>query len=169
MMLQAVFRTSWICFLLFSIGASLPHRKGPVQAGSGVGSGSSTGSGYARDSRYGGGSYSRGGAYSRYSHGSSGSSMDAELAKMIAELVGLGPNRPSIQSHWHADHIPLGMIQAAPVYPSSHIIHSSSGYQRVRDSQTDNKYTTDTFNDIPVPGVPQDQPGSGSQWPQKTR
>uniref|UniRef100_A0A3Q3FGK3 Uncharacterized protein n=1 Tax=Kryptolebias marmoratus TaxID=37003 RepID=A0A3Q3FGK3_KRYMA len=148
MMLQAVFRTSWICFLLFIIGACYPVKKGPLVSQPGyVGAGSGLGTG----------SYTRHGSRS----GSSGSSMNAGIVEMIAAMMLLGPNHPSIQSHWAADQIPLSMIERRPVYPSSHVIHTNSGYQRVQDSQTDSKYTTDdAYYYVPVPGVPQDTQGT---------
>lgn len=196
-------RTSWIFFLLFSFGASTPIRKGETwlnlkfvpmtlfvircillpgwqltkssgfncvlcsgQSGSGYTSygSSKTRPGYSSSS----GSYS--GVSSKINHGRS---FDERLSLMIEDMMHLGPNRVSMESHWNVDHIPLGMIQKPyVVYPSSHVIYSNSGYQRAQETHTDRKYTTETFDDIYVPGVPRDhhdQSETGSHhWPQKT-
>ncbi|MEQ2175610.1 hypothetical protein GOODEAATRI_019653 [Goodea atripinnis] len=56
----------------------------------------------------------------------------------------------------------MGTVETRPVYPSSLIVHTNSGYQRARDFRTDSKYTEDTFDHIPQPGTPKNPGSSGS-------
>uniref|UniRef100_A0A8C6LNW6 Uncharacterized protein n=1 Tax=Nothobranchius furzeri TaxID=105023 RepID=A0A8C6LNW6_NOTFU len=168
MMVQSVLSISWVCFLLFSIGAGFPARKVPYGAGSEYTTGGDTssdaGSGYKSGGpRLGAGSkFTSGSAFSGFG---SDSALDAGIAQMVAELMSLRPNRPYVQFPWNSDHIPLDMVEELPVYPSSHVVHSSSGYQRARDLRTDNKYTEETFSDIPMPEIS----GTGHQLHRKSK
>lgn len=49
---------------------------------------------------------------------------------MVASLLGLSPDgsRPLLQGHWSARHVPLGMVATRPVYPSSLVVHTGSGW-----------------------------------------
>ncbi|MEQ2249759.1 hypothetical protein ILYODFUR_032625 [Ilyodon furcidens] len=141
MMLQCVFRSSCICLLLFSFGACAPARKG---------------SGFAV-----------GGAFSGVGAGSyvgSKAGQDAGISQMIADLLRLSPygSRPLLQFHWSSPQVPQRMAATRPVFPSSLVVHSDSGYQQARDFRTDSKYTEDIFHHIPKPGTPQ-TPESGSK------
>ncbi|MEQ2294862.1 hypothetical protein AMECASPLE_008208 [Ameca splendens] len=166
MMLQCVFRSSCICLLLFSFGACAPARKGqiPSQSGSGAGSGSSGGDSFARGT---GSGFAVGGAFSGVGAGSyvgSKAGQDAGISQMIADLLRLSPydSRPLLQFQWSSPRVPKRMAATRPVFPSSLIVHSDSGYQRARDFRTDSKYTQDIFHHIPKPGTPQ-SPESGSK------
>uniref|UniRef100_A0A8C6LVJ9 Uncharacterized protein n=1 Tax=Nothobranchius furzeri TaxID=105023 RepID=A0A8C6LVJ9_NOTFU len=112
------------------------------------------------------------GAKSGFSTGFSGfgsdGSLDAGIAQMVAELMSLRPNRHYVQFPWNSAHIPLDMVEERPVYPSSHVIHSSSGYQRARDLRTDNKYTQETFDNIPM-SAKDAQEATGHQWQHKSK
>uniref|UniRef100_A0A8C6W0M2 Uncharacterized protein n=1 Tax=Nothobranchius furzeri TaxID=105023 RepID=A0A8C6W0M2_NOTFU len=157
-MWQSVLSISWICFLLFSTGASFPVKKVPYGTGSGYkdsGEGFGAGSGFTSGSSFSGFGYDE--------------SLDAGIAQMVAELMGLRPNRPYVQFPWTSAHIPLDMVEERPVYPSSHVVHSSSGYQRARDLRTDSKYTQETFSDIPMPEMHKDTTGTGHQWHHKSK
>uniref|UniRef100_A0A3Q2R1C1 Uncharacterized protein n=1 Tax=Fundulus heteroclitus TaxID=8078 RepID=A0A3Q2R1C1_FUNHE len=161
MVLQGVFKSSWVCLLLFSIAACAPARKGHPNAGYFSG-----GSGYSR-----GGPGSEGASFGFtsgvYSNVGSPAAQDAGISQMIAGLMGLSPygSRP-LQFHWGSPQVPLDMVEKRPVFPSSLIIHSNNGYQRARDFRSDSKYTKETFDNIPQSGMPQN-PDSGSKGQQK--
>ncbi|XP_017166223.1 uncharacterized protein LOC103481862 [Poecilia reticulata] len=168
---QCVFRNSWICLLLFSVGACVPVRKDQrvPQAGS-------TTSGVSVDFGSGGAGSSAGfrsavGVSSVVDAGSDvdcSPAQDAHIFQMIADMLSLDPHssRPLLQAHWSAPQIPQGMAASRPVNPSSLIVHTDGDYQQARDFPSDSKYTQDTFDHIPVPGTPQ-HPGSGSKEHQK--
>ncbi|MEY6296493.1 hypothetical protein WJF85_29015, partial [Salmonella enterica subsp. enterica serovar Corvallis] len=164
MMIQDMFRNSWMCLLLFSFCTCAPAQKS--QTGGGY---HSRGSGYRRGSTgsVGGAAFDintgSGPASSFYGAGYS-ATQDAAIAQMVADLLRLSPygSRPLLQSHWSYPHVPVEMVETRPVFPSSLIVQTNSGYQRARDFRTDSKYTEDTFDHIPQPGTPQN-PGSGSK------
>ncbi|MEQ2259057.1 hypothetical protein XENORESO_006010 [Xenotaenia resolanae] len=89
---------------------------------------------------------------------------DAAIAQMVTDLLRLSPysSRPLLQSHWSSHNVPMGMVETRPVYPSSLIVNTNSGYQRARDFRTDSKYTDDTFDHVPQPRTPKNS-GSGSK------
>uniref|UniRef100_A0A3B3D9K5 Uncharacterized LOC112154377 n=2 Tax=Oryzias melastigma TaxID=30732 RepID=A0A3B3D9K5_ORYME len=133
-----VVKISWMVFVLFSIGACLPAKQG--QSGSGVGS---AGSGYSSTSG------------SSVGSGSDGNLFDqqlASIARFLAEILSFRPNRPFPREAWTSEHVPVGSVEQRPLYPSSHVVQSSSGYQRARDFSSDAKYTTDIFDHLDVDG-----------------
>ncbi|XP_023805015.2 uncharacterized protein LOC144981315 [Oryzias latipes] len=147
-MALCVVKVSWMVFLLFSIGACLPAKQGQ----SGSGSGSRSGSGFG-SAGYNSGYTSSGG--SRYSTGSSvgsgseGNLFDQQLAtiaRFIAEILSFGPSRPFPREAWTSEHVPVRSLARRPLYPSSHVVKTSSGYQRARDFSSDAKYTQDIFD-----------------------
>uniref|UniRef100_A0A3Q2PLI9 Uncharacterized protein n=1 Tax=Fundulus heteroclitus TaxID=8078 RepID=A0A3Q2PLI9_FUNHE len=162
MVLQGVFKSSWICLLLFSIAACAPAKKGHLNAGYFSG-----GSG-SRRVRPGSDGASFGFTSGVGSNVGSPAAQDAGISQMIAGLMGLRPygSRPLLQFHWSSPQVPLDMVEKRPVYPSSLIIHSNNGYQRARDFRSDSKYTKETFDNIPQPGAPQN-PDSGSKGQQR--
>ncbi|KAK5614896.1 hypothetical protein CRENBAI_010030 [Crenichthys baileyi] len=135
------------------------------ETGSGTGSGSSVGDSFGFGS---GSSFAVGGAFSGVGAGSyvgSKAGQDAGVSQMIADLLRLSPygSRPLLQFHWSSPQVPQGMVATRPVFPSSLIVHTDSGYQRARDFRTDSKYTQDTFDHIPQPGTPQTSGSKGHQ------
>uniref|UniRef100_A0A3B3BZM1 Uncharacterized protein n=1 Tax=Oryzias melastigma TaxID=30732 RepID=A0A3B3BZM1_ORYME len=131
-------KISWIVFLLFNLGACVPVKKDQSGPGSVPGLGT---------------------AGSGYSVGSSGSDFDQQLANVahfIAEVLRFMPSRPFPREAWTSDHVPLGMVEQRPLYPSSHVVKSSNGYQRARDFSADAKYTQDIFDHIDIDGGKQD-------------
>uniref|UniRef100_A0A3P9IGH0 Uncharacterized protein n=1 Tax=Oryzias latipes TaxID=8090 RepID=A0A3P9IGH0_ORYLA len=139
MMALCVMKSSWIVFLLFSLGACIPVKQG--QSGTGSLSGFGT-------------------ASSGYS--GSGSDMNlfdqqlASIAHFVAEILRFMPNRPFPRDAWTSDQVPLGTVEQRPLYPSSHLVKTSSGYQRARDFTSDAKYTQDIFDHINVDGGKQE-------------
>uniref|UniRef100_A0A8C7YDQ4 Uncharacterized protein n=1 Tax=Oryzias sinensis TaxID=183150 RepID=A0A8C7YDQ4_9TELE len=87
-----------------------------------------------------------------------GSGWDAEAGRIVANAWRLRPDRPFPRLAWTSAHVPLGMVGERPVYPSSYVAKSNNGYQRVRDSSSDAKYSQDTFGHIPLP-APHERPG----------
>lgn len=83
---------------------------------------------------------------------------DAEFDHAAAGMWRLRPDRPFPQMAWTSAHVPLGMVEQRPLYPSSYLVKTSSGYQRTRDSSSDAKYTQDIFGHIPLP-EPHKAPG----------
>uniref|UniRef100_A0A8C7WSW9 Uncharacterized protein n=1 Tax=Oryzias sinensis TaxID=183150 RepID=A0A8C7WSW9_9TELE len=140
-MVQIVVKISLVGLLFFSFGACYPPRK----AGSGQ-----TGTGFD------GSAYSSGGAISPFGgsgHGSNAvfNEQDAEMGQIAADAMSYKPERPFPLFAWTSDQVPLGMVEQRPLYPSSHIVRVSSGYQRARDFRSDAKYTQDIFDHIPLP------------------
>uniref|UniRef100_A0A3P9KJU4 Uncharacterized protein n=1 Tax=Oryzias latipes TaxID=8090 RepID=A0A3P9KJU4_ORYLA len=87
-----------------------------------------------------------------------GSWRDAEAGRIVANAWRLRPDRPFPRLAWTSAHVPLGMVGERPLYPSSYVAKSNNGYQRVRDSSSDAKYSQDTFGHIPLP-APHERPG----------
>uniref|UniRef100_A0A3Q2ZCF6 Uncharacterized protein n=1 Tax=Kryptolebias marmoratus TaxID=37003 RepID=A0A3Q2ZCF6_KRYMA len=147
-------RLSWVCFLLFNTGAGLPVKRGECPTGTGYSFGS--GSSYPSEGLGSGSVYTNSGT--GFGSGSDAgllAPLDGGITQMIADLMRLRPKRPSPHFPWTFDHVPLGSFGSVDdrlVYPSSHIVHSSSGYQRARDFRSDTKYTQDTLDHIPLPG-----------------
>uniref|UniRef100_A0A3P9IZK0 Uncharacterized protein n=1 Tax=Oryzias latipes TaxID=8090 RepID=A0A3P9IZK0_ORYLA len=137
-MVQSVVKISLVGLLFFSFGACYPPRKA-------VGSGQ-TGMGFD------GSTYSSGGAISQF-RGSNAvfNEQDAGLGQIAADAMSYKPERPFPRFAWTPDQVPLGMVEQRPLYPSSHIVRVSSGYQRARDFRSDAKYTQDIFDHIPLP------------------
>ncbi|WP_205684615.1 hypothetical protein, partial [Acinetobacter baumannii] len=106
-----VVKISWMVFVLFSIGACLPAKQG--QSGSGVGP--------------------AGSGYSSTSDGNLFDQQLASIARFLAEILSFRPNRPFPREAWTSEHVPVGSVEQRPLYPSSHVVQSSSGYQRARD------------------------------------
>uniref|UniRef100_A0A3B3DBV9 Uncharacterized protein n=1 Tax=Oryzias melastigma TaxID=30732 RepID=A0A3B3DBV9_ORYME len=129
-----VLQFSWMAFLLLLAADSYPVRK------------SRTG-GFLYG-RSGGGPVFGGGAPSGSGKGLSEQGPD--IYDMIADTMSHEPERGFPRYAWTSDHVPLGMVEERPVFPSSHVIKSSSGYQRARDFRSDAKYTQDTFDHIPL-------------------
>ncbi|MEQ2205386.1 hypothetical protein XENOCAPTIV_025651, partial [Xenoophorus captivus] len=104
------------------------------------------------------------GSASSFSGTGYSATQDAAIAHMVTDLLRLSPygSRPLLQSHWSSHHVSMGMVETHPMYPSSLIVHTNSGYRRARDFRTDSKYTEDTFDHVPQPGTPKN-PGSGSK------
>uniref|UniRef100_A0A3P9MBL0 Uncharacterized protein n=1 Tax=Oryzias latipes TaxID=8090 RepID=A0A3P9MBL0_ORYLA len=145
MMAPCVMKSSWIVFLLFSLGACIPVKQG--QSGTGSPSGFGT--------------------------AGSGSDMNlfdqqlASIAHFVAEILRFMPNRPFPRDAWTSDQVPLGTVEQRPLYPSSHLVKTSSGYQRARDFTSDAKYTQDIFDHINVDGGKQDGSSETSSKGQK--
>ncbi|XP_004080181.1 YEATS domain-containing protein 2-like isoform X2 [Oryzias latipes] len=147
-MALCVVKVSWMVFLLFSIGACLPAKQGQSGSGSGSRSGPGSGSGSA-----GFGYTSTGG--SSVGSGSEGNLFDQQLAtiaRFIAEILSFGPSRPFPREAWTSEHVPVGSVEQRPLYPSSHVVKTSNGYQRARDFSSDAKYTQDIFDHMDVDG-----------------
>uniref|UniRef100_A0A8C7X7D6 Uncharacterized protein n=1 Tax=Oryzias sinensis TaxID=183150 RepID=A0A8C7X7D6_9TELE len=165
-MALCVVKVSWMVLLLFSIGACLPTKQG--QSGSGAGSGSRPGSGAAE---YNSGYTSTGGStYSTGSIGGSGSEGNlfeqqiATIAGFIAEILSFGPSRPFPRGAWTSERVPVGSVEQRPLYPSSHVVKTSNGYQRARDFSSDAKYSQDIFDHMGVDGGKQGgSPKTGSK------
>uniref|UniRef100_A0A8C7YX94 Uncharacterized protein n=1 Tax=Oryzias sinensis TaxID=183150 RepID=A0A8C7YX94_9TELE len=137
--------SSWIVFLLFSLGACIPVKQGNEIQSFHFSSGQSgTGS------------------LSGYRTAGSGSDMNlsdqqlASIAHFVAEILRFMPNRPFPRDAWTSDQVPLGTVEQRPLYPSSHVVKTSSGYQRARDFTSDAKYTQDIFDHINVDGGKQE-------------
>ncbi|KAK5617528.1 hypothetical protein CRENBAI_004730 [Crenichthys baileyi] len=154
---RVVSRAPGFFFLLFSIGACAPARKSQTAAGYYSG-----GSGYSRGET---GSGTGSGFVGAGSYVGSKAGQDAGVSQMIADLLRLSPygSRPLLQFHWSAPQVPQGMVATRPVFPSSLVVYTDSGYQRARDFRTDSKYTQDTFDHIPQPGMPQTPGSKGHQ------
>ncbi|MED6233422.1 hypothetical protein ATANTOWER_011611 [Ataeniobius toweri] len=88
------------------------------------------------------------GSASSFSGTGYSATQDAAIAQMVTDLLRLSPygSRPLLQPHWSSPHVPMGMVETHPVYPSSLIVHTNTGYRRARDFRTDSKYTKDTFD-----------------------
>ncbi|XP_078793331.1 uncharacterized protein LOC144987786 [Oryzias latipes] len=139
-----VLQFSCVAFLLFVAADSYPVRKSP------------TGAGFPSGTGFGGG------APSGSDHGLS-DEQEADIYDLIADGMSYEPERPFPRFAWTSDHVPLGMVEERPVFPSSHIVKSSSGYQRARDFRSDAKYSQDIFDHIPLPEAHQGFPMSKEQ------
>lgn len=98
-----------------------------------------------------GSAYSSSGAASGFGSGSDADlldSMDGGIAQMIADLLRFSPRGHSPRFPWTFDYVPLGSVEGRLMYPSSHVVHYSSGYQRARDFRSDSRYTQDTLDHI---------------------
>lgn len=115
-----------------------------------------TGAGFPSGTGFGGG------APSGSDHGLS-DEQEADIYDLIADGMSYEPERPFPRFAWTSDHVPLGMVEERPVFPSSHIVKSSSGYQRARDFRSDAKYSQDIFDHIPLPEAHQGFPMSKEQ------
>uniref|UniRef100_A0A3P9MBB6 Uncharacterized protein n=1 Tax=Oryzias latipes TaxID=8090 RepID=A0A3P9MBB6_ORYLA len=62
------------------------------------------------------------------------------------EILSFGPSRPFPREAWTSEHVPVGSVEQRPLYPSSHVVKTSNGYQRARDFSSDAKYTQDIFD-----------------------
>ncbi|RVE59316.1 hypothetical protein OJAV_G00187120 [Oryzias javanicus] len=138
---QCVVKISLVALLFFSFGACYPSKT----SGSGQ-----TGPGFD-------------GSTSRIGSGR-GSSFD-EQDSGPADAMTFKPERPFPRFAWTSEQVPLGMVERRPLYPSSHVVYTRSGYQRARDFRSDAKYTQDTFDHIPLP---EGDPGSSGSKGQKT-
>uniref|UniRef100_A0A3B3BTQ8 Uncharacterized protein n=1 Tax=Oryzias melastigma TaxID=30732 RepID=A0A3B3BTQ8_ORYME len=147
MMDQCVGKISLVGLLLFSLGACYPSRK----SGSGQ-----TGLGFD-------GSYT-----SRFGSGRGSNTVlfneqDAGLGQVVTNAMTFKPERPFPRFAWTSEQVPLGMVEQRPLYPSSHVVYTSSGYQRARDFRSDAKYTQDTFDHIPLPSSEGEKGPTGSK------
>uniref|UniRef100_A0A3B3DMA8 Uncharacterized protein n=1 Tax=Oryzias melastigma TaxID=30732 RepID=A0A3B3DMA8_ORYME len=143
--LHGVFRLSLV-FMLISFAASQRKRQ------SGSDSYYEAWSGSSRGESGSGGPMSSGEKYPAPGE------QDAEFDHAAAGMWRLRPDRPFPQMAWTSAHVPLGMVEQRPLYPSSYLVKTSSGYQRTRDSSSDAKYTQDIFGHIPLP-EPHKAPG----------
>ncbi|XP_020567942.1 uncharacterized protein LOC101169148 isoform X1 [Oryzias latipes] len=149
-MALCVVKVSWMVFLLFSIGACLPAKQG--QSGSGLGSGFGTAGHNSGYTSTGGSRYSTGSSVGSGSEGNLFDQQLATIARFIAEILSFGPSRPFPREAWTSEHVPVGSVEQRPLYPSSHVVKTSNGYQRARDFSSDAKYTQDIFDHMDVDG-----------------
>ncbi|XP_023805021.1 uncharacterized protein LOC111946299 [Oryzias latipes] len=149
-MALCVVKVSWMVFLFFSIGACLPAKQG--QSGSGSRSGSGVGSAGFGYTSTGGSRYSTGSSGGSGSEGNLFEQQLATIARFIAEILSFGPSRPFPREAWTSEHVPVGSVEQRPLYPSSHVVKTSNGYQRARDFSSDAKYTQDIFDHMGVDG-----------------
>ena len=90
---------------------------------------------------------------SGYGSGVSGSNAgftahDADFARFLAALMSLKLDVSSPQFAWTSDQVPMATSEKRTVYPSSHVVQSSNGYQRARDSSSYAKYFHDAFDHV---------------------
>uniref|UniRef100_A0A3B5RDL6 Uncharacterized protein n=1 Tax=Xiphophorus maculatus TaxID=8083 RepID=A0A3B5RDL6_XIPMA len=135
-MLQGVFRSSWICLLLFSFGACAPIQKSKYPCYLHL----------LNNAEHDTHSFSNLSLFCGWvklvpvtTPEVLSAAQDARITQMIANKLCLNPygSRPALSLEHHY-------------------------YQRARDIRSDSKYTQDTFDHILVPKTPQN-PGRGSK------
>uniref|UniRef100_H2LCT3 Uncharacterized protein n=1 Tax=Oryzias latipes TaxID=8090 RepID=H2LCT3_ORYLA len=156
-MLQSVMRLFYISLFLLYFGACVPLKKSETSLGSGF---SYSSPGFGSD--YSGRGSSIFGYDSRGDFGSgSPRKQAAGFDRFIAEILSLRPSRSFPRRAWTSNQVPLGMVEPRPVFPSSHVVRTSNGYQRARDFRSDAKYAQDIFDHIDEDGQQEGHQATG--------
>lgn len=152
MVLDLFLRVSWVCFLLFSRAACFPT---VIQVSDQFGDDRTSDTGGVGTSSFGGGGDGAGGFY--------GSSFLGGVPWVTAPVGGalsLDSQRwlPSESfpdfSGLYTYSVPLGMVAAPPIFPSSYIVQSGNGYQRGREALSFSKYSDDIVVPFPLTQYP---------------